>query len=119
MAEKWYDDLGENIFVKEEDKIYFETIEKIKTAVKNGMGFDEACDSVNLEDSGLKELIVDDSLKVLIAELYFTQGMSTDKVAELLKIPVERVNSAKENMLKDVEETTIKAYRQNTGTEEP
>jgi len=110
MGEKWYDGLSDDTFHTEEDKKYKEAVEKIKDAVKSGMGFDDACASVNIEDAGLKKIIIDDALKVLIAEMHFAQKMPAEIVAEKLKIPVERVNAARDSMLEEVKETAVKAY---------
>lgn len=111
MEEKWYDGLSDDTFRTEEDKKYKEAVEKIKDAVKSGMGFDHACASVNIEDAGLKKIIIDDALKVLIADMYFMQKMSTDKIAETLKIPIERITSARERMLEEIKETAVKTFR--------
>ncbi len=112
MEEKWYDGLSDDTFHTEEDKKYKEAVEKIKDAVKSGMGFDDACASVkNIEDAGLKKIIIDDALKVLIADMYFMQKMSTDKIAETLKIPIERITSARESMIEEIKETAVKTFR--------
>ena len=79
MEEKWYDGLSDDAFTAKKTKKYKETVEKIRDAIKSGMGFDDACASVNIEDAGLKKIIIDDALKVLIADMYFMQKMSTDK----------------------------------------
>ncbi|MEK6652917.1 MAG: hypothetical protein AABY50_08305 [Nitrospirota bacterium] len=111
MEEKWYDGLSEDAFITKEDKKYKEAVEKIKDAVKNGMNFDDACNSADIEDAKKKSTIIDDALKVLIADMYFMQKMSTDKIAEILKIPIERITSARESMLEEIKETAVKTFR--------
>ncbi|MFA4827616.1 MAG: hypothetical protein WC594_00235 [Thermodesulfovibrionales bacterium] len=111
MEEKWYDGLSEDAFLTEEHKKYKKAIEKIKDAVKNGMNFEEACNSVDIEDAEKKTTLIDDALKVLIADMYFMQKMSTDKIAEILKIPIERITSARESMLEEIKETAVKTFR--------
>lgn len=118
MEEKWYEGLGEDAFLKEEDKKYKNVLEKIKAAVEGGMGFDEACKAAGIDTGKSKGAILDDALKVLIAEMHFMQKMPTDKVAEALRLPVERVNSARESMLKEVEELAVKAFHKNLGAGE-
>src|SRR3989338_7161316 len=105
MEEKWYDGLSDDIFSTEEDKKYKETVEKIKDAVKSGMGFDQACASVNIEDAGLKKIIIDDALKVLLADMYFMQKLSTDKIAETLKISIERILLPEKAWLEKIKKT--------------
>ncbi len=43
--------------------------------------------------------------------MYFMQKMSTDKIAETLKIPIERITSARESMLEEIKETAVKTFR--------
>lgn len=111
MEEKWYDGLSEDAFLTEEHKKYKKAIEKIKNAVKNGMSFDDACNSVDIEDAEKKSTLSDDALKVLIADMHFMQKMSTDKIAEILKIPIERITSARESMFEEIKETAVKTFR--------
>ncbi|TAL22610.1 MAG: hypothetical protein EPN94_10720 [Nitrospirae bacterium] len=118
MEEKWYEGLGEDAFLKEEDREYKNILEKIKAAVESGMGFDEACRTAGIENHKFKDEIGDDGLKFLIAEMHFMKKMPTDKVAEALKISLERVNAARESMLKEVEESAINAFHKDTGSEE-
>ncbi len=113
MEKKWYDELGEDAFLSEENKRYKEMMGEITGAVKNGMGFDEACDTVDIEDAELKTSIIEDALKILIADMHFMQKMSTGRVAEILKIPVKRVNSARESMLEEVKAASIKAFHKS------
>lgn len=115
MTERWDDDLSEDAFLKEEDKEYKKAIEKIKDIVEKGAGFDAACNSVNMPDDELKKLLIEDALKVLIAELHFIKKMPVEKVAEILKLPAERINSAKESMLKEIENTAIKEFHKSAG----
>lgn len=110
MTEKWYDELGNDAFLNEEDKEYRKTVEKIISAVKAGIGFDEACELIDIENVELKSTIAEDALKILIADMHFIQKMPTDKVAEILKISVDRINAARESMLEDVKEASIKAF---------
>ncbi len=113
MNEKWYDDLNEDAFLSEENKKYKIVINRIIDAVKSGLGFDEACETVRIEDPELKSSAVEDALKVLIAELHFTQKLSLEQVAKTLKITVDRINSAKDSMIDEVKEASIKAFHKN------
>ncbi len=110
MEEKWYNGLSDNAFLTEENRKYKELTGKITDAVKNGMGFDQACDSVSIEDAELKKNLIEDALKVLIAEMHFAQKMPVEIVAEKLKIPVECVNAARNSMIEEVKETAIKSF---------
>lgn len=89
-------------YTPEEDKIYESAISKIKEAIKNGLNFNEACEVVNVGDPELKRFIVDDALKMMIAEMHYEKGMPLPVVADRLKVPLKAVNIANTEMLEDV-----------------
>jgi hypothetical protein len=89
-------------YTPEEDKIYESAISKIKEAIKNGFNFNEACSIVNVSDPELKRFIVDDALKMMIAEMHYEKGMPLPVVADRLKVPLKAVNIANTEMLEDV-----------------
>jgi len=88
-------------YTSEEDKIYESAISKIKEAIKNGLNFREACNIVRIDDQELKRLIVDDALKIMIAEMHYEKGMPLIVVADRLKVPLKAVNIANMEMLED------------------
>jgi hypothetical protein len=85
----------------EEDRIYTESIAAIREGMKNGLTFDKACDAITVEDEGLKEFILDDALKIMIAEMHYGKGVSLSEVARALNIPMSRVSVASLEMLED------------------
>lgn len=105
MGEKWYDDLPDDFFESEEDKAYRRSFEKIRRGLAGGLDFDSACAAIDVEDKELRKQIIDDMLKVLIAEEHFTKKVSLEELAEKLKISRERLESAKTGMLDEVRDT--------------
>jgi IMP dehydrogenase/GMP reductase len=103
--------------VSEEDKVYEESVRRIQSAVKQSIPFGQAAKLVDVEDEGLRRAIVDDALKVLIAEMHFTGGKDLKELSARLKLPLKRLETAKAEMLKDVEAAAIDAYKQETGGE--
>ena len=101
------DDYG---FSEEENRTYNESIKKINQGLNSGLGFDEVLETLSIESEELKRLIVDDFLKVTIAEMHFNQKKFVEEVAEKLKISVERVTMARQEMLEEVKEASITAY---------
>jgi hypothetical protein len=85
----------------EEDRIYSESIAKIREGMKNGLTFDKVCDTLKVEDEELKSFILDDALKIMIAEMHYGKGISLDEVARALNIPMNRVSVASLEMLED------------------
>ncbi len=110
MAEKWYDGLSEDAFLTETDKAYKEAVIRIQEGLVKGLDFDTACAAVEVDNEELKKHIIDDMLKVIIAEEHYSKNISLDKLAGALKISVVRLESAKAGMLEDVKKTTIKAF---------
>ena len=110
MAEKWYDDLPDDAFITETDKAYKEAVSKMRKALEQGLDFDKASASINVEDAGLKKEIIEDMLKVIIAEEHFTKNIPLDKLSEALGVPMERLESAKKSMIEDVKNSSIKAF---------
>jgi len=85
----------------EEDRIYSESIAAIREEMKKGLTFDKACDTINVEDEELKKFILDDALKIMIAEMHYGKGVSLGEVAAALNIPMSKVSVASLEMLED------------------
>lgn len=110
MSEKWYDDIPDDAFKTETDKVYEQALVIIREKLANGLDFDSACATIEIEDEELKKSAIDDVLKVLIAEDHFTKKIPLDDIAKKLRISVERLESAKLDMLEDVRNSSIKAF---------
>jgi hypothetical protein len=89
-------------FTDEEGKVYAKGIGIIRSALDNGLRFDVACKMVAVEDQEMKGHIIDDALKIEIAELHFGKGLTLLDVAKKLGVPVHRLMKAREQMLQDV-----------------
>ena len=65
-------------------------------------------------NAGCKAVIVDDYLKITIAERHFQDEQPLEEVAAFLKIPVDRVEAAKESMLREVQKASLEVYRKQS-----
>lgn len=101
-------------YTPEEDMIYDETISKIREGLRNGLTFKEACSVINVEDIELKRFIVDDALKITIAEMHYTTGMPFQQVADSLRISLKVINMAHMEMLEDAGTTAYDEYRKSS-----
>ena len=110
MAEKWYDDLPDDAFLTETDKAYEKAIFQIREGLEKGLDFESACAAVKFDNDELKKHIIDDMLKVIIAEEHYNKNIPLDKMAAALKVPLDRLESAKAEMLEDVKNSSIKAF---------
>ncbi len=96
----------------EENEIYFAAIAKIREELAKGCAFSEACGSIDVSDDALRGLILDDALKIMIAELHFVKEIPLQEVARTLGLSPARVAVASKEMLEDVEISAVEAYRQ-------
>jgi hypothetical protein len=92
-------------FTKEEENIYDNAITEIRDNIKKGMKFEDACSSVNVEDDDLKLIILEDFLKITIADMHYTHRKTIDEIAEELDIPVQSVALTHKRMLDDIMNT--------------
>ena len=110
MAEKWYEGLPDDAFLTETDKVYEKAVFKIREGLEKGLDFNSASAAIEVEDKELKKRIIDDMLKVIIAEEHYNKNVPLDKLAAALKVSVDRLETAKREMLEDVKESSIKAF---------
>jgi hypothetical protein len=104
-------------YTAEENKIYEKAMTMIMEGLKNGLNFNEACSVINIEDKELKRYIVDDALKVMIADMHYAKGMTLKQVADALKVPLKTIDTANMEMLEDVGITAAEIYsRSNPGS---
>lgn len=113
MAEKWYDGLPDEAFKSEETKAYERAFGLIRDGLDRGLGFDEACAAVQMDDENLKNRIVDDMLKVIIAEEHFARKVPLDTLAAALKVSEDRLKQAKESMFEDIRKTSVDSFYKN------
>lgn len=113
MGNEWYSDLPNDT-----DALYEESVRRIKSAVEKAMSFEQAVKLIDVKDASLKAAIIDDALKVIIAEMHFVRKKSVDEVAKALKLPAERITKARQEMLADVEQAAIDAYKSQSGQQQ-
>ncbi len=114
MGNAWYDDLPE-----EQEQLYDESVRRIKSAVEKSMSFEQAASLLEVEDESLKAAIVSDALKVLIAEMHFAHKKTVEEVAKALKLSPERITQVRAEMLGEVEQSAIDAYKRDHGQQDP
>ncbi len=119
MTEKWSDDLPDDVFSSEAERTYMSALAKIREGLAKGFDFNSASTSVMISNESLRHAVLDDVLKVIIAEEHFMKGIPVEQVAQKLNLPLERLEKAMTEMLEDVEETTINTFHNNVekGTE--
>ena len=102
-------------FSKDEEKIYDIEIGKLIKRLQSGQSLKEACSAIDAVDEELKQVIADDVLKIIIAELHYNQGMNFEQVAQRLKITVKEIEETNKIMIEDVM-LTVKNKNSASGT---
>ncbi|HEY5999676.1 MAG TPA: hypothetical protein VI078_10305 [bacterium] len=102
-------------FTDEEERLHAEGFAAINAAMAAGLAFDAACARIDVADPDLRRIIIDDFLKVTIAQRHFQGGESTEQVAGALGIPVERVEFARKEMLAEVAAASVDVFRRQSG----
>ena len=102
MVEKWYDNLPDDFFETEADKAYRDSFVKIRAGLEQGLGFDEACKAIEVKDAVLRKQIIDDMLKVILAEEHFAKHVPLEDIAKRLKVSVEFIEAIKQIMFHDI-----------------
>lgn len=120
MAESWHEGLPDDAFMAEADRQYMLQIRKIREGLARGLGFDEASALIEEQDEGVKASILDDTLKVLIAEEHFARGIGLEEMAQRMKIPAEKLEAAKKSMLDEiVGDASLREYLHELDDEDP
>jgi len=102
-------------FTPEEDRLHESGIAAIREGLAAGLGFDAACARIEAADPDLRRIIVDDFLKVTIAQRHFQGGESTEAVAAALGISAARVEFARKEMLAEVAAASVDVFRRQGG----
>ena len=92
-----------------------ESINRIKKGVEQGMTFEQAVSLVECEDKALKAAIIDDTLKIMIAEMHFMGKQDLEEVGKKLRVPLQVMTKARQEMLDAVEAEAIEAYKESQG----
>ncbi len=95
-------------FTDEESRIYERSIKSIIENLNNGLTFNLACESLDIRDEELRNIIVDNALKVKIAEMHYGKNLTFDEISRILDVSIERLIRANEEMLEDVMESMPK-----------
>jgi len=102
-------------FTAEEERLHEAGFAAISEGLAAGLPFDAACAKIEAGDADLRRIIVDDFLKVTIAQRHFQGGESTEDVASALCVSAERVEFARKEMLAEVAAASVDAFRRQGG----
>jgi len=102
-------------FTPEEERLHEAGFAAIREGLAAGLDFSKASERVVAADPDLRRIILDDFLKVTIAQRHFQAGESTADIAAGLGISVERVEFARKEMLAEVAAASVDVFRRQGG----
>jgi len=102
-------------FTPEEERLHDAGFAAIRDGLAAGLTFDKACEGIAVADADLRRIVIDDFLKVTIAQRNFQGGESTSDIAASLGISVERVEFARREMLAEVAAASVEVFRRQGG----
>lgn len=109
MVEKWSDELPDDAFMSEAEKVYKNALATIKEGLSKGFDFVSASTGVRINNEFLRKAVLDDVLKVIIAEEHFVMKVPLDQISRELNLPLDHLEKARSEMFDDVEKTTVNA----------
>ncbi|MHB8881575.1 MAG: hypothetical protein ACYC69_08745 [Thermodesulfovibrionales bacterium] len=116
----WYEGLPDDALLPEADRLYRQEINRVREGLSKGLGFEEAIKAIEEKDEGLRQTIIDDVLKVLLAEEHFAGRASLSDLAKRLKLPVGRLEAARKSMLDEVVgDAAMREYLQELDPDDP
>ncbi len=102
-------------FTPEEERLHEAGFVAIREGLAAGLGFAQACERIVAEDPDLRRIIIDDYMKVTIAQRNFQGGESTADIAASLGISTERVEFTRREMLAEVAAASVDVFRRQGG----
>ncbi len=91
-----------------------DSIREIRRTVQEGSSFDEACSLIGVRDPGLREFVINASLKAIIAEMHLSQGLPLKTLAMRLRLPLSRLLNAKKGMQEDIGRLSSPGHRKGS-----
>lgn len=109
MTQEWLDDMPD-----EGKTMYMAALAIVKAGLDKGLDFETAGALVAIEDKTLREVVLDDVLKVIIAEEHFAKNVPLEQVSRILNLPIERTEKARKEMFEDIEKSAIDSFYTNS-----
>ncbi|RMG72030.1 MAG: hypothetical protein D6710_05330 [Nitrospirae bacterium] len=97
-------------FTKEEEELYDREMRELMRLVKSGMTVPEACERIQTTNSEMRQILQDDLLKIMIAELHYERNLPFKDIASMLDVGEQDLLDAHEKMIEDVMHTVKETH---------
>ncbi|MEO5340193.1 MAG: hypothetical protein H7837_06705 [Magnetococcus sp. MYC-9] len=100
-------------FSEDQDQIHAEAMAFLKKRLHKGESWKKVTDALTMADAAFKAVVLDDFLKITLAERHFQAGEEIKSVARTLQVPVELLLAVRDDMIREVQEASIEAYHRS------
>ncbi len=97
-------------FTEEDNQKYAKGIQMVRSSMLSGVKFDVACEFIEADEE-LKGMIIDDALKIEIAELHYGKDLPLMEVSKKLGVSMERLLKANDEMMDDIMNSAAESGR--------
>lgn len=105
-------------FTEEESRIHKAGFKIIFDSLARGLDFEQACAGLEVVDPEMRRVIIDDYVKVSIAEGHFDKKQSLEDIAASLRCPGDLVKKACGEMMEEVRIAAIDVYQKEAAAAE-
>ncbi len=106
-------------FSEEQDRLHAESIAWLRKRVREGKPWKKIVADFTVPDEKFKAVILDDFLKITLAERHFQSGEALKSIAQLLHVPVELLTAVKEEMIREVRDASVQVYHRSRSEQTP
>lgn len=97
-------------FSQEDDQIHAQGLAHIRDQLKAGVAWSRIREELPVADPELKRIILDDFVKMEVAQRHFNGGESLKQIAKTLRLTLDEMIAIKKSMVEEVTQASVKAY---------
>ncbi|MEO5362414.1 MAG: hypothetical protein H7838_02130 [Magnetococcus sp. DMHC-8] len=97
-------------FSADQEQIHAEAIAFLRKRMRKGDPWKKMVEALAMPDESFKAVVLDDFLKITLAERHFQGREEIKSIARLLHMPVELLAAVKGEMLREVRDASIEVY---------
>jgi hypothetical protein len=100
-------------FSEDQDMLHARAMDFLRKKIHKGEAWKKVTAELTIPDEAFKAVILDDFLKITLAERHFQGKEEIKSIARLLQVPVELLEAVKGEMIREVRDASIEAYHRS------
>lgn len=100
-------------FSDDQDRVHAQAIAFLRRQLHQGKSWKKATEALTIDDPRFKAVVLDDFLKITLAERHFQGGEAIKSIARFLQVPVELLTAVKDDMIREVRDASIQVYHRS------